>query len=637
MKKEIKTGLLILLIGLLLCGIVTVFAAERPVVYNSGTEGNKLSIIVGNLKDVQSVSCQVGNIKCEEAIVNDAVMLETYILIDNSLSIDSKYYDTIRQILLTLIETASEQEKMTLATFDRELHYLVQDCSDIEQLKQSVEGISYENLDTKVTDVMYSLCKELEGTPFDGLRRIVLISDGAEYSSVGYTRQEMMDELHKLSYPVYTIGCTYKDNTKELEEMFSISRVTGAESVWLDEETDVQKITDTINSCRNAIQVNVTIPDKLGDGTSKGVKLDFQTAEGEASVSATVVMPFIEIAEAGSTIANQHEEETSTAETSVEEIPTEVSGETQEETATEEPEGLQGETPMVEPEGTQGETPMVEPGGTQEETSAETQTVAGTLNTMKETEEQQSTGLTDIQTETKETEAAETTEMLQNGTQEGNLTDTEDVEEQSSKEQTETGTVQETLPVTPIAASLLIVLVVFLIIRLKKSGKKNKADNATDETDEMDEETTSYDDEPTMMDDEESVSFDDEQTMMSDDERTMMLDEEETDLSGDGQAMDFTSIRFTDMKNPARMFEVPLSTRVNVGRSVQRNQVVFDYEKSVSSQHCEIIRRGENIYIRDLNSTNGTWVNSVSVEDEMEIYSGAILKLGRLEVKFEII
>lgn len=627
MRKEIKKMSMILMLGLLLCGNMTASAAERPVVYNSDAEGNELSIIVGNLKDVQSVSCQIGNVKCEEAAVEDTVMLETYILMDNSLSIDSKYHDTIRQILLTLIGTISEQEKVTVATFDRELHYLVQDSSDIEQLKQAVEGVSYENLDTKVTDVMYSLCKDLENTPFAGLRRIILISDGAEYSSVGYTRQEMLNELQKLSYPVYTVGCTYKDNTKDLEEMFSISRVTGAESVWLDEETDAQKITDLINSCRNAVRVKVTIPDKLGDGTSKGVKLDFQTAEGEESVSAAVVMPFIEIAETKTEEKTEGVEDETVLAGEPTEVPTEqvtegISGEEQEETPWENPKEESGETLWgTSTMETQWETRAEEPEETQEETWTEESRGEAISETIKETEEPQSTS------------------------QMKSVSDTEDTEESDSETPTERepeteagATGKEAFPVTPVAAVLLVILVVFLIMRKRKSGKKGEDDSRFNGTVGMDEDTTDFDDEPTMMsEEEEATAFEEEPTMMTEDERTMMLDEDATSTSEESGAMDFISIRFTDMRNPARMFEVPLSARINIGRSVQKNQVVFDYERSVSSQHCEIVRRGEEIYIRDLNSTNGTWVDGAMVEDEMEIYSGAILKLGRLEVKFEIV
>ena len=208
MRKKLQKGILLLISLFFLYPNNKIFAAEDPVIYNSYAEKNNLQIYVGNVNDIQNVGCQIGNIRCEDVSVNSQISMESYILIDNSLSIDSKYRETIGQILQTLIDTKGENETITLATIDQKLHYLVQKSTDGEQLKQLVKGIVYEDLDTKVTDVIYSLCKELEAQPFDGLRRIVLISDGAEFSSVGFTRQEMLDEVEKLSYPIYTIGST---------------------------------------------------------------------------------------------------------------------------------------------------------------------------------------------------------------------------------------------------------------------------------------------------------------------------------------------------------------------------------------------------------------------------------------------
>ena len=46
--------------------------------------------------------------------------------------------------------------------------------------------------------------------------------------------------------------------------------------------------------------------------------------------------------------------------------------------------------------------------------------------------------------------------------------------------------------------------------------------------------------------------------------------------------------------------------------------------------------RDGKFYIRDLQSANGTYVNGSKILAETEIYSGNILKLGRLELRFEV-
>lgn len=93
-------------------------------------------------------------------------------------------------------------------------------------------------------------------------------------------------------------------------------------------------------------------------------------------------------------------------------------------------------------------------------------------------------------------------------------------------------------------------------------------------------------------------------------------------------------IVLTDMHAMARSFQAPLEKSVIIGR--KEGNIILDYEKSVSTRHCEISTRGGKFYIRDLQSSNGTYVNNSRILTETEIFPGNILKLGRLEMKFEV-
>src|SRR5205807_6440383 len=53
-------------------------------------------------------------------------------------------------------------------------------------------------------------------------------------------------------------------------------------------------------------------------------------------------------------------------------------------------------------------------------------------------------------------------------------------------------------------------------------------------------------------------------------------------------------------------------------------------EPSVSSHHCELIQRGSDIVVKDLNSTNGTFVNGEKIT-EAALKPGQILRLGQVE------
>ena len=59
-------------------------------------------------------------------------------------------------------------------------------------------------------------------------------------------------------------------------------------------------------------------------------------------------------------------------------------------------------------------------------------------------------------------------------------------------------------------------------------------------------------------------------------------------------------------------------------------------EPSVSSYHCEILLRGDQVVVKDLDSTNGTFINGQKIS-ESPLKSGQILRLGQLEMRLETV
>ncbi len=57
-------------------------------------------------------------------------------------------------------------------------------------------------------------------------------------------------------------------------------------------------------------------------------------------------------------------------------------------------------------------------------------------------------------------------------------------------------------------------------------------------------------------------------------------------------------------------------------------------EASVSSHHAEFLLRGTEVLVRDLNSTNGTFINGERVT-EAALKPGQILRLGTIELRLE--
>jgi pSer/pThr/pTyr-binding forkhead associated (FHA) protein len=57
-------------------------------------------------------------------------------------------------------------------------------------------------------------------------------------------------------------------------------------------------------------------------------------------------------------------------------------------------------------------------------------------------------------------------------------------------------------------------------------------------------------------------------------------------------------------------------------------------EASVSSHHCELLLRGNDLLVKDLGSTNGTFINGDKIEEGV-LKPGQILRVGMIEMRLE--
>ena len=65
--------------------------------------------------------------------------------------------------------------------------------------------------------------------------------------------------------------------------------------------------------------------------------------------------------------------------------------------------------------------------------------------------------------------------------------------------------------------------------------------------------------------------------------------------------------------------------RATVGSADDNSHQITD--PSLSARHCELIRRGNVLWVRDLNSTNGTFLDEQRISESV-ISPGQVLRLG---------
>ena len=73
---------------------------------------------------------------------------------------------------------------------------------------------------------------------------------------------------------------------------------------------------------------------------------------------------------------------------------------------------------------------------------------------------------------------------------------------------------------------------------------------------------------------------------------------------------------------------------VTVGRS-KENTIALDGDEFASGRHARIESQRDGVWLLDLESTNGTYVNGERVEGRRQLHRGDVVQIGDTELRFE--
>jgi FHA domain-containing protein len=76
------------------------------------------------------------------------------------------------------------------------------------------------------------------------------------------------------------------------------------------------------------------------------------------------------------------------------------------------------------------------------------------------------------------------------------------------------------------------------------------------------------------------------------------------------------------------------SVPVTLGRGGQ-NTVALDGDEFASAQHARVEARGDGLWVEDLGSTNGTFVNGARVTTPRRLQPGDILRVGQTDLRVD--
>ncbi|MDX6467114.1 MAG: hypothetical protein QOI27_2154 [Gaiellaceae bacterium] len=76
------------------------------------------------------------------------------------------------------------------------------------------------------------------------------------------------------------------------------------------------------------------------------------------------------------------------------------------------------------------------------------------------------------------------------------------------------------------------------------------------------------------------------------------------------------------------------SSPLTVGRGTQ-NDVSIDGDEFASARHVRVEPRRDGVWVSDVGSTNGTYVNGVRIDRPRKLVQGDVVRVGETELRFE--
>jgi pSer/pThr/pTyr-binding forkhead associated (FHA) protein len=76
------------------------------------------------------------------------------------------------------------------------------------------------------------------------------------------------------------------------------------------------------------------------------------------------------------------------------------------------------------------------------------------------------------------------------------------------------------------------------------------------------------------------------------------------------------------------------SSPLTIGRGVS-NDVPLESDEFASARHARVEPRRDGVWVDDLGSTNGTFVNGVQIDRARKLVDGDVVRVGETELRYE--
>jgi hypothetical protein len=218
--------------------------------------------------------------------------IRTTLLVDISTSIPKDLRPNIIEYINSYIDDLSENEELKIVTFGETTATLTDFTSDRYDLSQVSEKIEFNGNQSHIYDTTYNtipVLSNIDDKPC--FYRTLIITDGADESAVGVTREELYIRLRDEHYPIDVIAVTANTEAEPDKNLAALTRMSGGRIYTLDPETTIDELS-TETKPDDIYYISAVIPAGLTDGSVRQVSI---SDGSETSINFDIKIPVFKV------------------------------------------------------------------------------------------------------------------------------------------------------------------------------------------------------------------------------------------------------------------------------------------------------------------------------------------------------
>ena len=515
-----------------------------------------------------------------------------YVLLDVSNSMPEAYFDDIKQSIQTFEGTLRSEDRMALYTFGEQVELKLPEEHSQEDTLAVMETIDNVDNKTLLFEAISMAADRAEQVPWDVCQRkvLIVISDGEDFTIGKTVAQEAQENLKRKGIPAYAYGIqdTARENINNFGEFARTSGgqlvVFGKEEagVLLDgfaqemDEIQVLKLQASSNIASNSMETFT-----IKTGSNQTITRDVLAARHMEDVTAPTILRVDKIAE--NQVKLEFSEPVKGADTAA--------------------------AYMV--------TWQEQASGDDKKVAA----VAGVSVSIDNANEIFLTFTNDLKPGKYTISCTNIYDLSMEGNPVSNTAEfeieapvTEEIPAEPTKWEKLAGGLKERLWILLVIGAALVAAIVVVVMKKRKDSQVESF-----ETLETPQEESSAVSNSTV-----SLILDDD-----DDCTRRLFDYPEMGLKT-------YQLELFDLDSPDLVYQVNMTDTITIGRS-RDCMVCISNNRTMSGHHCEIVLRDGRMYLRDLDSKNGTFLNeNPNRITEAELKSGSIIGMGSARLRVQV-